>query len=415
VSAAFRSGGTRVGLLILTTSMVGHLGNYLFYVLAARALSPAQFADVSAMTALATITFMPASGVQAAVARDTASLIASGRPGDADGLTRSVARALGLVQAALLLVLVLATPAAVAFLDLSSDAVWWTGTAWLVLGLALQVGLGPLQGRQRFGAVGAVLAGPLGALRPLLLVPGVALAGVTGALGALVLATVVGLVGVGWVLRRSFLDRASPRVRLTGALPAIAALVGIAALTNADVLAAKTLLPPTAAGLYASAALLGKIALYAPSALALVLLPKVTARLASGQDVRTPALVTMGATVATGGLVALAILLAPPESVGLVFGPEYIDAYALAAPLAAVMTLCALLQVHLMMALATREWATLWTAAGAAVLQLLGLALLAESAVDVVVVTAVATAAAVLVHEVLSPFGAVRLLSRKPE
>jgi O-antigen/teichoic acid export membrane protein len=200
---------------------------------------------------------------------------------------------------------------------------------------------------------------------------------------------------------------------LTGTVPAIAALVGFASLTNADVIAAKMLLPPTTAGLYASAALLGKIALYAPSALALVLLPKVTARLQAGLDVRAPALLTMGATVGTGALVTVAILLAPPAAVGVVFGPEYISAYDLAAPLAAVMTLCALLQVHLMMALATEEWVTIWAAAGAAVLQVLGLAFVADSAVDVVVVTAVAAMAAVLVHEILSPFGAARLLLRR--
>ena len=410
VSALLRSGGTRVGLLVLAASMVGHIGNYLFYVLAARALSPAEFADVSVMTALATITFMPASGIQAAVARDTAALIASGRQTDADGLTRSLARDLGLVQAALLVTLVLATPAAVAFLGLASSAVWWVGTAWLVLGLALQVGLGPLQGRQRFGAVGAVLGGPLGALRPLFLVPGVAVAGVPGALGALVLATVVGLLGVGFALRRSFGPRRRTRMRLTGAVPALAALVGFASLTNADVLAAKVVLDPTTAGLYASAALLGKIALYAPAALALVLLPTVTARLEAGLDVRAPALLTMAATVGTGALVTAAILLAPPEAVGLVFGPEYIGAYALAAPLAAVMTLCALLQVHLMMALAGREWVTIWATTGAAVVQVLGLAVLARSGADVVTVTAVSAAAAILVHEVVSPYGAARLL-----
>src|SRR3954466_4599931 len=44
------SGGARAGVLLLVCSMVGHVGNYLFYVLAARALSPPQFADVSAMT-----------------------------------------------------------------------------------------------------------------------------------------------------------------------------------------------------------------------------------------------------------------------------------------------------------------------------------------------------------------------------
>ena len=390
--------------------MVGHVGNYLFYVLAARALSPAEFADVSAMTALATIALMPATGVQAAAARDTAALLASGRNDDADGLVRRLARRVGLFQAGLLAVLVLATPAAVAVLDLSSRSVWLTGAVWLVLGIALQVSLGPLQGRELFGAVGAVLAGPMGAMRPLLLLPGVALLGVTGALGALVVATVLGLVGVGLALRRALSRRRSGRVSLTGIWPALAALTAFASLTNADVVAAKIVLDATDAGLYSSAALLGKIALYAPSALALVLLPKVTSRLQAGLDVRRPALLTLVATLGTGLLVTAVILAAPSSLVSVVFGPEYRAAYGLAAPIAAVMTVASLLQVHLMVTLASGERTTIVLIAGAAVLQVTGLALLAETAVHVVLITAAATGAAVLAHELVSPFSTVRLL-----
>lgn len=408
-----RSGGARAGLLVLACSMVGHVGNYLFYVLAARALTPAQFADVSAMTALATIAFMPATGVQAAAARDTASLVAAGRSAEADGLARWLMQRVAVFQAGLFAVLLLATPAAVAVLDLTARSVWLAGVVWLVLGVGLQVSLGPLQGRELFGAVGAVLAGPQGALRPLLLLPGIALAGVAGALGALVLVTVVGLAGVLYLFRRALRARGRPAVALTGTLPAVAALTAFASLTNADVVAAKIVLDATDAGLYSSAALLGKIALYAPSALALVLLPKVTSRLQAGLEIRGPALLTLAATLGTGLLVTVAILVAPPSLVTLVFGPEYSAAYGLAAPIAGVMTLASLLQVHLMVALASGARRTLAITAAAAVLQVAGLTLLAETAADVVLISATATAAALVVHELVSPFGTVRLMRRR--
>lgn len=409
-----RSKGARAGLLVLGCSMVGHVGNYLFYVLAARALSPAGFADLSAMTALATITFMPATGIQAAVARDTASLLAAGRDDEADGLTRWLARRVGAFQLCLLAVLALATPVAVTALSLATGSVWLAGIVWLTLGLGLQIGMGPLQGRERFGAVGGVLAGPMGALRPLLLLPGVAVAGVPGALGALVVATVIGLVLMGWGLRSSFArgsrNTATP---LKGALPAVAALTAFASLTNADVLTAKTVLSSVDAGLYASAALLGKIALYAPSALALVLLPKVTARLEAGLDVRGPALLTMAATLATGVTVTLGILLAPSSLVSLVFGAEYSEAYRYAAPIAAVMTVASLLQVQLMMALASGERATIWLTVSAAVGQVIGLAVFASSAVQVILVSAIATTLAMVANEFLSRFGTIKLISRR--
>jgi O-antigen/teichoic acid export membrane protein len=226
----------------------------------------------------------------------------------------------------------------------------------------------------------------------------------------MVMATVIGLLGVGWTLRRSLTNRRARRVPITGLLPALIALIAFASLTNTDVLAAKTLLSAHDAGLYASAALLGKIALYAPSALALVLLPKVTVRLERGIDVRGPALLTMAATVATGAVVTLAILAAPSGVVSIVFGSEYRAGFWLAAPIAAVMTMNALLQVHLMMALASGERATIWLVAGATAVQIVGMATLARSAGAVVAVSAVATGVAILGHELLSSYGAVKLL-----
>jgi O-antigen/teichoic acid export membrane protein len=392
--------------------MIGHLGNYLFYVLAARALSPAQFAEVSAMTALATIAFMPATGVQAATARDTALLLASGKTEEADGLVRWLARRVLLFQACLAGVLVLGTPVAVVTLGLSSSTVWLTGVLWLVLGIGLQLSLGPLQGRELFGAVGGVLAGPMGALRPLLLMPGVALGGVAGALGALAVATVVGLAGVIAILFRALKGSTTRPAALSGVWPAVAALTAFASLTNADVIAAKVVLSPTDAGLYSSAALLGKIALYAPSALALVLLPKVTSRLRTGQDVHRPALLTLAATLGTGLLVTATILAAPSSLVSLVFGADYHAAYVLAAPIAAVMTVASLLQVHLMITLASGDRSGIWIVAGAALLQAAGLTLLAHTAVQVLLITGTAMATAMIVYEVVSPFSTRRMLRR---
>ena len=90
-------------------------------------------------------------------------------------------------------------------------------------------------------------------------------------------------------------------------------------------------LEPTEAGLYASAALLGKVALYGPSALALMLLPKVTARLEASLSVRLPA--HHGNPLLTGGAVAVVIVLAPDSLVTGVFQGRLRRAYPLAAPL----------------------------------------------------------------------------------
>ncbi len=412
LAALLSSAGARSGLVLLVCSVAGHVGNYLYYVLAARLLTPAEFAEVSAITGLATIAFMPATGVQAALARDTAALEARGEGSRARALARAVARRMAYVQAGVLVLLVLGTPAAVAVLELTSVWVWLVGAAWLVLGMGLYVGLGARQGREQFGVVAAVLGGPMGVFRPLFLVPLALLGGVVGALGAMVVATVAGLVLL--ADRRRGRPAATDTPPLPDVRTALVALAAFASLTNVDLLVGKVTLGATEAGLYASAALLGKIALYGPSALALVLLPKVTARLEAGLSVRRPALLVMAATVVTGGVVAAAIALAPASLVTGVFGAAYAGAYSLAAPLAVAMTLLALVHVHIMMSLARRDRVLIVLVALAAVAQAAGLLLLGDSPGRMVLVTTVVAAATLAVHELTSPYGLARLALREP-
>ena len=307
LSRLMGSAAARAGAVLLFCSMAGHIGNYLYYVFAARA-RPGRVRRGQRHDRAGDHRVHARHGVQAALARDVAALTARGLPLEAQGLIRAVTRRVAVLQAGLLLVLVVGTPAAVAVLGLSSIWVWLVGALWIVLGLGLQISLGTHQGREHFGRVGAILAGPLGVFRPLFLVPLAAVAGVAGALGALVLATVVGL---GMSLAGPRRPRA-PVTRITFRIgSALVALAAFASLTNLDLLIAKVTLEPTEAGLYASAALLGKVALYGPSALALMLLPKVTARLEASLSVRQPALLTMAATLLTGGAVAVVIVLAP--------------------------------------------------------------------------------------------------------
>jgi O-antigen/teichoic acid export membrane protein len=411
IAKLWGSAAARSGFLLLACSMAGHLGNYLYYVLAARALTPAEFAEVSAITGLTTIAFMPATGVQAALARDVAALTARGQLDEAQGLIKAVTRRVAWIQAGLLVVLMAALPAAVAVLNLTSGWVWVVGVLWMVLGLGLQISLGIHQGREHFGRVGTILAGPLGVLRAVFLVPLASLAGVVGALGALVAATVVGLVmSLAGTHRRRV-----PRQPLTlNVAPALVALAAFASLTNLDLLIAKVKLAPTEAGLYASAALLGKVALYGPSALALMILPKVTTRLEASLSVRRPAILTMAATLLAGGAVALAIELAPASLVTGVFGKAYADAYALAAPLAAAMTLLALVYVHIMVTLARGDRRLIGIVAAAAVVHAAGLIIFGSTPIGIVLVTTTVAVGTLVVHEVTSPYGFVRLCRGEP-
>ncbi|MGY1833228.1 lipopolysaccharide biosynthesis protein [Geodermatophilus sp. SYSU D01180] len=345
----------RAGVVVTLGTFAGHLGNYLFYVLAARMLGPAGFAEVSALVAFATLVTQPFTGVQAAAARDIARLRAAGRTTAAAAY---LAR-LGLLAATstgALLALLLGTSGLLAeWLRLESTGLAMTAGAWIAAwGLAF-VGVGAMQGLGRFGQVAWLMGGPLGLLRVVLLVPFVLWLGVTGAMAAMLSAAVIGLVTIALGLAREVRRRRGERASRPKVGSALVALTAFASLTNADVLVAKAGLAPADAGLYASAVLLGKISLFAPMAVAMILLPRAAAALERGEDARRLLVVAQGLTLGLGLLISVVWLVLPPAVVRLTFGEEFDRARHLVLPLSLVMTMAAMLNVAVSYALAAHD------------------------------------------------------------
>jgi O-antigen/teichoic acid export membrane protein len=425
-------GAASTGLLMLAMSMCAHVGNYLYYVVALRILGPADYAQLSVVTALGNIAFVPFTGVQAAVAREVAASRVQGRDGEAGATVRWMVERVFLTQLGLFAVLAALWPVAEAVWSLSSWWIWFAGVCWLTLGLAMQSWQGVIQGLQRFRLFGSVLAGPQGMLRLLFLVPLALVWGVVGALWALVAATVIGLAMMAPSVRLQLAASREPgpvaghgprhgprhgpghrpvaRRRVPQLALAVVALLALGSLVNVDVPVVKAFMADVDAGHYAAASLLAKIAYYAPAVLAMMLLPSVTARLAEGRPVAGRILATLGATAGTGLLVLLALLIAPRSIVTLVFGADFAGVYGVALALTAVMTCAATVNVHLMVALATRERRFVYLLVGGAALQLALLVTLGSTFAGAVTASAVAFVALLICYEAASPYGAVRLL-----
>lgn len=412
ISTAFadlrRRPGVLASIVVLAASIVGHAGNYAYYVVAARMLGPAEFASISAVIAFATLAFMPFSGYQTAAARDVAALVEADDSERLHGYLQALFRHLAAIVLPLGAMLLLAAPLLTRWLTLDSPLMAVTAALWILGGVVLVVAIGALQGLGRFGNVALQLAGPLGALRVLLLPPLVLLAGVLGGVLAMVLATLVGLSLAAPPLWKAARGASGPATLRVGA--SVLGLLAFASLTNMDILAAKALLPATEAGTYASAALLGKIALFAPAALTLVLLPKAAARLERGERADRPVLLTLAVSGLSGLAIAAFFALLPRALVQFTFGSEFSDAQALVVPLALVMTAAAVLNVHLAFAVARRSRAFMALLVGAAALQCVLLFTTVSDAADIVRASAFAIGGALVVHEVLSPSGALRML-----
>ncbi|TQM81814.1 O-antigen/teichoic acid export membrane protein [Saccharothrix saharensis] len=406
------SDGRRAGLLVLIASFAGHGGNYLFYVVAARMVTPPEFAAISALIAFGTMTWMPVNGVQMSVTRNVAVLRTSGTPGELSAYLRQQGRRMGVVALVLAAVIAGLSTVLAHRLHLGSAQPVILAAMWIATTCVLLVMTGAVQGMERFGYVAFALAGPLGALRPLLLPLCLLVAGMSGSMWAMLGATLVGLA----VLVRPVARAAKPAPTTvpasTNTLVTMIGLLAFSSLTNVDLLVAQAMLPEHDRALYAGAVLLGKVALFAPSALAMVLLPRAAAALERGESAEGAVLRTLALTGAAGLAVALVLWLMPTWVLTVTFGPEYAESKPLLPALALVMTAAAVLWVHLTFAIARKSKRMVVGLVAAAVAHWVLLGLLHGSPWQVITASGIAIGSALVVVETASHSGSLRMLLR---
>jgi len=375
-TAVPRSRSLRRDALVLAAGMgVANAGNYAFNVVMAFLLGPEAYGALAALLALVLVGSVPGLALQAVVARRT-TLAGSGRVvGAWPGAGWLVGRAgLGLV-----LLTVLIGPVLVLFLHLDSAV----PVLWLALALAptplLFAVQGLLQGRERFGALAAVMvAGAAVKLAAGLALVAIGL-GVSGAMAGVaaggLLAALAGLRLATPAIPRA-VDNQPPPSAGSATLPvgapplavggaarpepgwwrevgtATTGLLGLFLLANVDVLLARHYLDRAAAGRYALGAVVAKIAFWAPQFVVTVVFPRLVGAADPRRLVGGSALLIAG----FGGLLAGALALA--DRVGLVV-PVLGGGYAGLGPLlplfAALGTGLALVQLLLFEGIATRD------------------------------------------------------------
>ena len=324
--------GVRAGTIVFLGIAGANLGNYLFHFISARWLGPASYGDVASLVAVIGLISLPLVGVQVAVARYVAGFVEAG-----DQRSASVFFSKGLRLALVLAVVTAVVLSLVAiplrnFLGIESLAA--------VVMMALVAGAsipGPVvwgfaQGLQRFVLFSASIGlGPV--IRPIsaiiLLAAGF---GVAGAMGATLIAAVVAT-AVPLIFLRTWFNRESGRSSPVPGrdvarylLPAMVGVLSITSLTTIDVIVAKAALSDHEAGLYGSASLIGRVILYLPAAIVLVLLPKVAAREAAGRQSRDVLVKSLLVTIGFCAAATVTYAVAPKLLVFLAFGSSFEDA-----------------------------------------------------------------------------------------
>lgn len=303
------SGSVAVGL------MVGNVLGYVLALVAARRLGPTSFGELSALLALVIVLAVIPTGLQTVIAR----AVAEGAPHPLLMLSRArwcgLAAALGAAAVVPLVAVGQALHASV----LGCALVGLTTAPLLILGWCQ----GVCQGQERLGRLGVLLVLNNG---------GRAVGGLVGvavwrsSTGAIAGAWLAALVAAGVALAWAPPDQPEPAARFgwSSALEvgrASSALLALFMCTGADVVLARTVLDPHAAGIYAAGAVVSKIAFWLPQFAAVTALPRLVDPNRRADALRVSLLV-VGASSA---LVVGGCLLARDTVVEVVGGAEYVE------------------------------------------------------------------------------------------
>jgi O-antigen/teichoic acid export membrane protein len=314
---------------VALASALGIAASFLYQVLSARYLAPADFGLLSAFFVIVNTAAIGSSSLQNIVVVNTAEALAYGGP--AAGSRRRwplEAIVIGLVGG---LAVAICSP----WLASSLDTSWFVvlaAAATIPLSFVLADTLGLLQGSGNVtGAVWWSTAAQLSRLA--LLVAAVAVgAGLAGAIGAVVGATVVVLAGTLWSARR--IPRPATGVLSVSGLTIVALTTAFAWLTNADVFYLRAWAPDALAGTYASAAVLVKAGFLVPATLSLYLLPRFVRNRHDVRLSRLGAIVTLSISLATGIAMVIVFALLGSWLIALLYGPAYAGAAAMLVPIA---------------------------------------------------------------------------------
>jgi len=261
------------------------------------------------------------------------------------------------------------------FLNISSVTPVVLIAAALGVGLLAPVNLGTLQGLHRFGYVGGTTI--LGSVSKLGL--GMLLVylgwGVYGALASLSLAglAVLGLSAFAlkalWTPAKEKKSGVSWREMFSYGLPAAGASLCFMALSNIDMVLVRHYFSPEEAGIYAAAGVLGRVVLYAPGAIVLVLFPMMARSHAkNGNAFR---LLDRGMLYAGGiaGAGAIGYALFPELFLRMLFGGKYAAASPLLRLFGVAMVPLSLMAVLMHFNLAQRRTRFLISMAAACILE----------------------------------------------
>jgi len=365
-------------VLLAAASGISILLAYVFLLAAGRILGTEDYGSFAALLGLLTIIVLPAGALQMAVSREVSRSLATGDERGAMRLSRGTLRTFGLATIPLVAVMVALAPALARLLNIDSTPAVLVAVLSLSTALVYPIAMGVLQGEQRFMPLASLYIAPWLVRLVVIGIAAAAGARLGGAVGATLAGALVSM-ALAYALIRPGLQGAEalPRSELRSFLvylwPVAVALVGIALLTNVDVLIVKARFSGHEAGAYAAASAFARVGFFLPAAILAVLFPRTAARQARGEETEDILGRSLLATAGFCGLLALVYAAAGTGLVALTYGPDFSQGGDVLAPFALAMGCFSLANVLVGYHLSRGETRYAWIVAGTVVVQVVAL------------------------------------------
>lgn len=276
------------GLLVFGSTFLGNIFAYLFNTFSFRLLGPADYGTFAAVMAVIGITGIFSQSLSTGVVKFVSEFKGKNEPEKVRVLWQSLSQTFFFVGAIVFLIFLLGRNHLAGFLNLSyPTALVWVGL-YLWFSFLQTINLGTLTGLQNFnfmaaaGFLGSFLRFALGGL--LIFLGGRVNGAVLGVSLAVFLVYLFTLIPLKTFLKRGghFNWFSWPKF-FRFSLPTLFSLWGITSLANTDVVLAKKFFDAESAGIYAFAALVGRVVLFASSSVAMMMFPIVSERAAGGR------------------------------------------------------------------------------------------------------------------------------------
>lgn len=350
---------TRPTAILSVATLIGGGANYLYQIFMGRTLGVEDYSELTALLSLFYILSVPVQTIGTVVARYTSQFLAEERNSELAWLIRNSFWFSLVFGALLALGVFAASPWLVSFLSLNSYLPLFILMAGVLFTMVSPVATGAAQGLQRFNALSAFnILGPLGKLLfgTLLVLAGY---GVSGAFGGVMVGGLMAVVYTFFAIRdhlKGDVKRFPTRALYAYLLPVTIGILCFTIMTNVDTFLARNLFTNQEASLFSAASMLGKIALWLPGAVAIVMFSKVTEAHSLGRPTIALMRRSLAYVVLLGGAVVLVYALMPDTVLITLYGVSYEPAAPALRIMGASMLLMCVAQVYLNYGLAVDRY-----------------------------------------------------------